>query len=351
MAKKLKLFSNPYFRWLLIISCCVLLLFCVSYSAYYYLIKKTNSSYTDEMYKHKITINKANSSAASAIRSANLNSLSDKDVTNLKAAFTSSQNILGSEIISLKALNLPSQFKNKCDLLLNAVEQNKNIYTQSLLILKNYKSDKIQDACDSLSKYIESTISLYKKSNCKDIEITIPSEIKSFPGPLKQFTLNEYSNYKSKEDLLKQYNDYFNTMNQLVQKFQSSLTNLNTNISMIQTKSESLDDLYGIIQKKTDTINSIITTYNSLSVPPKTTKQHQNFYDIVKSYLDYCLNFKDTLTTYKNTISKAGGADTSSFDSSFNSLNNTYNTIYQSFKNYLTLLNNDKEKYSDANNL
>lgn len=351
MGKKFKFLEVPWIKWTLIILSCILMLFCISYSAYYCLSKKTSSNYSNDLYKHKLAIDKANSSAALAIKSANLNNMSSANIKNLQAAFTSSQDALSSELSSLKSINPPSEFSAQFKLFLSALEQNKNIYTQSILILKNTKSDKIQDACSALSKYIDDAASLYKKSNYKNISISIPNEIKSFPSPLKQYALNQYSNYKSKEDLLKQYNDYFNKMNQLVQQFQTNLSNLNTNVSLIQTKSESVDDVYVIIQKKIDTINVIITTYNSMSVPPKTTKQHQSFYEIIKIYLDYCLNFKDTLTSYESALSKAGAADTSSYTNSFNSLNNTYNTIYQSFKNYSNQFNSDKDKYSDINNL
>lgn len=327
-----------------------ILCFLILYATYYFIQKKSDSGYIDTLYKQKLIIDSANKESSDILK--NIDTLDVNDSSKLSeiiSALSKSESTLQKVIDNLNEVSPPQKFKVQFDNLLQGVSLNKKIYTQTLLILKNTKSNNLKNASNNLEEYIKQTYQHYENSKMDKIYIILPSDILVLSDKVYQYASKAYSNYEAKARLLEQYNNYFSSMDKIILDYQNTKTNLSEELKLIRSGKITIEDAYIKIESKLSSLDLISKSYNSLSVPVKVAEQHQKLNNLITMYSNYCLDFKSSL--YKLEEALSDEVKLMEINMQFENLNNQYNNINNSFIDFLDKYNEIKSFYTDLNNL
>jgi hypothetical protein len=322
----------------------------IVFTTYYFTLNKEDSSYINELYKYKVEVDKSNAQVAEAIK--NIDSLdlkSTAEINTIKSEISNESSALQDIQKEIEKLDPPSKYKVQYDTFANGIYLNRRIFMQTNLILKNTKSTSLKSAINALTDYISKTSAAYESSKLKKAYIKLPDGIIGMADKVNTYAFNIYNDYETKTQSLEQYNSYFKTMDDILTTFNSTKEDLNSYVNFIKSNTLTTDDVYAKIESKLSDITQLQTSYTSLAVPPKMGDRHNQFDAIINAYFNYCQDFKTALNQFEE-----AGNDTnaqSDVNSTFNDLSTKYKNISKSFTDYWNAYSNDKEKYSDINNL
>ncbi|MCX7885021.1 MAG: hypothetical protein N2448_08350 [Caloramator sp.] len=325
--------------------CCLVL-----YTTYYFIKNKSKSVYINTLYKQKLIIDSVNKESTEVLK--NIDNLDINDTSKLNeiiSVLSKSENTLQNVINNLSQVSPPQKFKVQFDNLFQGVSLNKKIYTQTLLILKNTKSNNLMSASINLENYIQQTYQHYENAKLDKISILLPSDILVLSDKIYQYASKVYSNHEAKTRLLEQYNNYFYSMDKIISDYQNAKTNLNDELKQIRNGKVTIENIYIKIENKLSFLDSISISYNTLSVPVKVAEQHQKFNNLITMYTNYCLDFKSSL--YKLEEATKDEVTLMEINMQLENLNNQYNKINDSFFEFLDKYNEIKSFYTDINNL
>lgn len=322
----------------------------ILFSTYYFIQNKSDSNYINLLYKQKLIVDNANKEASLALK--NIDELDVNDSEKLKeiiTTLTNSESTLQKVINDLNSNPPLQKYKSQYDNLIQGITLNKKIFTQTLLILKNTKSNNIKKATTDLEEYIKQTYHYYEISKIDKVYIVLPSEILALSDKVYQFASKAYIDYEAKSRLLEQYVNYFSSMDSIISDYQNIKTNLSEELQGIRNGKSTLEDVYIKIENKLSSLDLLSEKYNNLSVPVKVAQNHQEFNKFISMYSNYCLDFKGNL--YK--LEEAGNNETKLMEVNmqFDNLNNQYNTINNSFFSFLDKYNELKNTLTDINNI
>lgn len=335
---------------ILISICTLLLLGIIFFVSYHFTSGKTKSSYIDSLYTQKLKIDEINTTAASAVKNIDkLDSASSEGLKSIISAITKAESSIQGCINNLSEVSPPGDYKEQYSSFREALSLNKKIYTQTNLILKNTKSKDLQKAIDALNKCIKDTSTAYENSKLDRVYIKLPGEILTLWDKVGSYAMASYSNYESKERLLEQYTEYFNSMDKIIEGFVNEKQDLNTYIDAISANQTTISDVYTEIDKKLGRLYNIKNSYTKLSVPSKTAVQHGRFNNLIDRYSEYCSEFKTELTNLKE-----AGSNTDALmevNVSLDGLYVKFEDINVSYNEYKELYDKDKDTYLNINNL
>lgn len=322
----------------------------ILFTTYYFIQKKEDSNYINSLYKQKIIIDSVNKEVSQALK--DIDQLDVNDTSKLNDIIS---NLLKSEstfqkiITSLNEIKPLPKYKAQFDNLLQGVTLNKKIYTQTLLILKNTKSNNLKKATSDLEEYIKQSYQHYETSKLDKVYIVLPSDILALSDKVYQYASRAYSDFEAKSRLLEQYTNYFSSMDKIISDYQNIKTNLSKELQDIRNGKATLESVYIKIEDKLSSLDSISKSYNSLSVPVKVAQQHQKFNIFLTEYSNYCLDFKSNL--YKLEEAGSDQLKLMEVNAQFDNLNNQFNSINDSFFSYMDKYNEMKSILTDFNNL
>lgn len=321
-----------------------------SLGAYYFTSYKNDSGYINQILNEKAKIDKANSTSGEVLNNfENIDLKNTEELSKITKALSSSEGLLQDSLKDVKSITPNNKFKNQNDNLILAMEANKKIYTQTLLILQNPTHKDIDNAVDALKKYIKDASNYYKASQIKKVSISLPEEILTLGDKITQFVQIEKTDYEAKSRVYEQYSKYFDEMDKIVSEFKKIKTDLQPNIDLIKSNKATIEDTYLVIERKLISLNDIKTSLDKVSVPPKTIKEHEKFSNIIKGYMDYCEEFK------KNVIEFEEAGDDSNklngVNQLFDQLKKQYKNIDSSFNDYSNKYEQDKSTYGNVSNI
>lgn len=328
----------------------------IVFSTYYFTLintlNKEDSKYIDELYKFKVEVDKSNDLVATAVNGIdNLDIKNKTEITSIKDTIASASTNLKHVTEKIDLLRPPAKYEDQYAAFARGIYLNRLIFSQSNLIIKNTKSSPQmrESAIKSLSVNILETSKNYEASKLKKASIKLPQGILQMSDKVGSYALNVYNDYENKVQNLEQYTSYFKTMNDLVARLNASKEDLNIYLNFIKANTLGMEDVYVKIESKLSDLTDIETDYTALAVPPKMGTRHSQFDEILKSYMNYCTDYKEVLTSYE-----AAGSDPaaqSTVTAAFDDLLAKYNVISKNCTNYSISLNNDKDIYSNTDNL
>lgn len=328
----------------------LILVFIILFGTYYLFSNKASNGYVGLLIKEKKKIDSANESAAKVLKNIDSLDINDQDkLKSITSKVSNSESMITAAYNTLIKITPSAKYKTQFDSYVKAVSLNKKIYTQTNLILKNTKSKDLKKATDALYDYVAEATNSYEAARLGKSYIMLPTEIIALPDKVTLFANKAYDEYSSKTILLEQYMTYFTSMDDVTSKFQNVMTDLNISLEKIKNGSATLEEAYILIEDKLSQLRDISDKYNSINVPSKIAKDHQNFNDILNSYTNYCQDFKTNLTQFEES-----GDDVSKLDevnNNFINLEKIYNTIKDSFYSFTDTYELNKSTYTNINNL
>jgi|GEM_PF-1751450 len=320
----------------------------IIYFSFYYLYNSINQSYLKQVKKILINAEQLNKDISKKLSL--LQSISIDDNTSIKNLISEIENKevrMGDLIIELQNITPPEKYTYEHKKVIECINTNKKLLTQLRLIMNNLKSNKIFNAIDNFNKYILETQEKY--NNLKIAKIKLPSEFAILPNNLHTFAYKYYSTYEQKNRLFEQYQNYFIEMDKLINEFINIKTDLNTYLDNIMNSQDSIYSTNIAIEKKLIKLEALQAAFSNLSIPEKLVNIHSKIDDIINSYVDYCKNFKETISLLSQT-----GSDQETLtkiNQKFEEAQKSYIQITNLWIETLEEYNNQKQAFSDLNNL
>lgn len=320
----------------------------IIYFSFYYLYNSINQSYLKQVKKILSNAEQLNKDISKKL--ALLQSISLDDNTSIKNLISEIGNKevrMGDLIIELQNITPPEKCTYEHKKVIECINTNKKLLTQLRLIMNNLKSNKIFNAIDNFNKYILETQEKY--NNLKIAKIKLPSEFAILPNNLHTFAYKYYSTYEQKNRLFEQYQNYFIEMDKLINEFINIKTDLNTYLDNIMNSQDSIYSTNIAIEKKLIKLQALQAAFSNLSIPEKLVNIHSKIDDILNSYVDYCKNFKETLSL----LSQPGSDQEAlaKINQKFEEAQKSYIQITNLWIETLEEYNNQKQAFSDLNNL
>ncbi|CCC57679.1 MULTISPECIES: hypothetical protein [Caloramator] len=320
----------------------------IIYFSFYYLYNSINQSYLKQVKKILNNAEQLNKDISKKL--ALLQSISIDDNTSIKNLISEIENKevrMGDLIIELQNITPPEKYTYEHKKVIECINTNKKLLTQLRLIMNNLKSNKIFNAIDNFNKYMLETQEKY--NNLKIAKIKLPSEFAILPNNLHTFAYKYYSTYEQKNRLFEQYQNYFIEMDKLINEFIYIKTDLNTYLDNIMNSQDSIYSTNIAIEKKLIKLEALQAAFSNLSIPEKLVNIHSKIDDIINSYVDYCKNFKETISLLSQT-----GSDQETLtkiNQKFEEAQKSYIQITNLWIETLEEYNNQKQAFSDLNNL
>lgn len=322
----------------------------VVFIAYYFTANKSTSKYIDALNQSKLQIDTGNNLIADAASSIGNIDVNKKDsASDVIQKLSEAEKDIEAGVDTINSINPPSKYAVQYNAFKTGAAFNLKIVQQAKLIIKNPKSKQVENAIEALNSYISQTTNNYSASKLKTAYITLPSGVISLPDKIHQYAFKMYDDYVSKSRKLEQYNSYYNSMTNVLSDITAQFTDINTNFSQIKSSNGSMQDLYVYIDSKLTKLSNVQDSYNKLSVPEKAVKTHSSIGNLLKQYISYCQNYKDTLIQYEE-----AGSDESQqklIEAALNDLNAQYSSYSKQLQSITNTYNSEKTKYSDTDNL
>lgn len=320
----------------------------IIYFSFYYFYNSINQSYLKQVKKILSNAEQLNKDISKKL--ALLQSISLDDNTSIKNLISEIENKevrMGDLIIELQNITPPEKYTYEHKKVIECINTNKKLLTQLRLIMNNLKSNKIFNAIDNFNKYILETQEKY--NNLKIAKIKLPSEFAILPNNLHTFAYKYYSTYEQKNRLFEQYQNYFIEMDKLINEFINIKTDLNTYLDNIMNSQDSIYSTNIAIEKKLIKLQALQAAFSNLSIPEKLVNIHSKIDDILNSYVDYCKNFKETISL----LSQPGSDQEAlaKINQKFEEAQKSYIQITNLWIETLEEYNNQKQAFSDLNNL
>lgn len=319
------------------------------YIAYSFTINKEDNAYINSLYKYKQKVDDVNKTVVNTLN--NIDSLDtndEKSINDIKQKLSASLSDIQNILTDVNKIKAPVRYENQFDLYVKGIESNKNFINQIILILNNSKSNDVVNAVETANKYIDESKKYYEASKLKKVYIEIPAGIYSIPDKISKYAFKVLSEYQSKSLLLEQYTSYFDNMDNLLNEFKGVKTSLNSNYLNLVNNETSFDKVYIAIEKKLIEINGMQDMYNNISVPASLASNHKMFNNILNSYTNYCMDFKNTVTKFEESSSQDNSSEIKKL---FESLEKNYDSTDKSFNDYINNYNGNKAFYTDITNL
>jgi len=312
--------------------------------SFYYLYNFENISYTRKTKKILAKLEKENEIFSREL--SNLTNVPIEDSTyilNLTNAIKKSEANIDTLINQLYSITVPEKYSKEHNKLIEAINMNKRIYTQSRLILNNLKSDKISKAAEDFDKYITNTQKLY--NNLKiPYKIKLPTKFKDISNEMQLFAYKCYSNFEEKNRLYEQYQNYFSEIDKLINDFANIKINLSSYLDNIKKNPSYIKQIKTEIEKKLLKLELIHMAFLNISVPENLVEIHKNIDSIIIDFTNYCREFKECLDLLN--ISNKNEF----INEKFEELNEKYNLINESWIKLLELYNQQKQSLNEVNN-
>lgn len=320
----------------------------IIYFSFYYLYNSINQSYLKQVKKILINAEQLNKDISKKLSL--LQSISIDDNTSIKNLISEIENKevrMSDLIIELQNITPPEKYTYEHKKVIECINTNKKLLTQLRLIMNNLKSNKIFNAIDNFNKYMLEAQEKY--NNLKIAKIKLPSEFAILPNNLHTFAYKYYSTYEQKNRLFEQYQNYFIEMDKLINEFINIKTDLNTYLDNIMNSQDSIYSTNIAIEKKLIKLEALQAAFSNLSIPEKLVNIHSKIDDIINSYVDYCKNFKETISLLSQTSSDQEAL--AKINQKFEEAQKSYIQITNLWIETLEEYNNQKQAFSDLNNL
>lgn len=321
-----------------------------AFGAYYFTFYKNNSNYINSLHNEKLKIDKANSQVADAFKNFDqIDTKNTEEISKVTKILSNSEAIIQDVLTRVKGISPISKYKTQHDNYLRGIEENKKIFAQTLLILQNPTHKDVDKAVEALYKYVSDSTRLYEQAKLGKAYITLPSELLALPDKISQFVAVEKTDYEAKSRILEQYSKYFTEMDKVINGFKGTKTDLSSYIDQINSNKTTLENVYLNIEKKLMALKDLKASFDKISIPPKSIKNHEQFDNVIKGYMDYCEEFKSNLIQFEE-----AGTDNDKLtgvNQIFQELKKQYKNLDSSFTDYINKYNQDKQLYGDISNI
>lgn len=324
---------------------CCLTIAAAFFLAYNYIFKRTDNAFLDKVAVQVTALNDANLAAANIVEGLGTASIEDETIiSNINHQLYSSSKSIQGVTSKLEDITVPSRYADDISALIEGTKENKKVYDQTVLILKNTKSPKLEDAITSLGNYIDKSVQNYSSVNLAHIQVTLPNNILMINDTVHQYAFRAYNDYEAKNREIELYTAYYTAMDTVVRGLQSNLEDFSSSIILIKNNVRSAADIYSKIDKKLIALYDLKDSYSKISLPPKVVTSHKKFGSFLDQYISYC-------RSYKNAISSLSDSDNTeetllSISSNLDKLSADFKKLISSYSAYTDTFYNDMDIYT-----